>query len=367
MSAVDEALAADTPMAAALAQGIGTLSLNDTVTFTRYVRLVLPLDGFVFWVRSDLVSKGALYNAMGFNAANFNRSEHDPPEYVLGGGIGQFITGVTPIGGTIEGDGYTIVAQGSLHHAITRKQDETEDFEVNTVVFTSLNQVDAFNEIGPNIIYIGEYDGIRFAFSKRGPFYTQAELYHYVGDAIYPIMESQIIDSIAQLKGTKSVVSNSLPIWLAMNNYQPQPWEIYGNSIPLYSSYLVPDNIEPTYGVVHIEPGSTQAIASAPFLTRHSSHWQLSQDRAEITLYGVRNDQALDFIDFVNQQSVNYAAFGIRNIPIVRDQKRPQTELGVIAQKKTISYEITYYQHRANTIARQLIKQAIPTYYFSEA
>jgi len=39
-----------------------------------------------------------------------------------------------------------------------------------------------------------------------------------------------------------------------------------------------------------------------------------------------------------------------------------QNELGIIAQKKSIEYEISYYQLRARHIARQIIGQAIPTY-----
>ena len=50
-------------MAAGLALGLETLSQNQTITFTRYHRLVLPMDGFVFWVKADLLTPSALLNS----------------------------------------------------------------------------------------------------------------------------------------------------------------------------------------------------------------------------------------------------------------------------------------------------------------
>jgi len=53
-----------------------------------------------------------------------------------------------------------------------------------------------------------------------------------------------------------------------------------------------------------------------------------------ITLFGVRNDQALDFVACVNQYSLDYDMFGVMNMPTIRDEKRTQAELNVIAMKK---------------------------------
>ena len=44
--------------------------------------------------------------------------------------------------------------------------------------------------------------------------------------------------------------------------------------------------------------------------------------------------------------------------PTVRDEKRAQSELLILAQKKTIEFEIDYYQCAARNIARQLIENA---------
>jgi len=42
----------------------------------------------------------------------------------------------------------------------------------------------------------------------------------------------------------------------------------------------------------------------------------------------------------------------------MQDDKRTQSELGVIATKKVIEFEVSYYQMRANSVARSLITSA---------
>ena len=51
------------------------------------------------------------------------------------------------------------------------------------------------------------------------------------------------------------------------------------------------------------------------------------------------------------------------NMPVVRDEKRIQSELNAIAQKKSLTFEVSYYQNRMNDIARQLILSAVPSFY----
>ena len=47
MADVFETSGAKGQMAAGLAQGVETISLNQEVQFTLYVRIVLPVDGYV--------------------------------------------------------------------------------------------------------------------------------------------------------------------------------------------------------------------------------------------------------------------------------------------------------------------------------
>lgn len=320
---------------AALLAGVDVVSDFQAVTFVKYLRVVLPLDGYVFWVRADQLSVGATLNAMMLNQRPLDAGPIPPvPADVL----------------RVKGD---------LHYSTTNTQDEATSFSKNRMVFTTGEEVIDLNAVGSNVKYIAEVDGLRYTFSSRGFFQTEnARLYHYVGDAVYADLASQLIERGTDLDVQNVVVSNSLPIWLAMNNYQNPDWEAFGNQIPLYPSFLVPDNLRPPYGSVHIQPDSTVGLASAPYLDRTYSHSQLTKEKVRVTLYGQRNLRAQDFVDFVMEQSLNYDAFGIMNVPILRDEKRTQVEIDAIAMKKTVEFEINYHQIAVRNIARQLILSA---------
>jgi hypothetical protein len=45
-------------------------------------------------------------------------------------------------------------------------------------------------------------------------------------------------------------------------------------------------------------------------------------------------------------------------MPVIQDEKITQSEFGIIAQKKSITFEISYYQKNLLDIARQLIEHA---------
>ena len=47
------------------------------------------------------------------------------------------------------------------------------------------------------------------------------------------------------------------------------------------------------------------------------------------------------------------------NMPVIQDEKVTQPELGVIAMKKTITFEVSYYQQNIRNVARQLIESAL--------
>jgi hypothetical protein len=336
MATLEEAALAKGPLAAALATGVDVVSQFQELTFTKYVRTVLPLDGFVFWVRADQLEPSAVAAAsQGFIPC--------PDELVI---------------------------KASIHYATDKRQLEDETIAVNRMVVTAEQPSQFFNEIGPCILYVGEWQGNRFSFSGRSSFYAQADLYHYTGDAIYPAMQSQIIDDVNDFDPDSLVVSNSLPLWLALTTYAPV-WlassPLVPLSFPLFPSFAVPDNLRPPYASVHIEPTQTQALQSAPSLDAVTmSHDQLARDMVRITLYGVRNDAALSFVDLVNDFSVNMATLGIMNVPVMRDEKRAQTELAILAQKKVIDYEVSYLQSAVRDVAQQIIKSAIPSFTISE-
>lgn len=290
--------------------GISTLSEGETIPFIRYVRHILPLDGYVFWLKAEATE-----------------------------------------------------VQGSVHVSADKQQNEDETIAINRIIFTTGTDVQAFNAIQPNEIWVGEISGVRFSFSRSGPRYKAAGLFHYVGDAVYPALESQLVNIGEELPSSELIVSNSLPAWLLLERYSPV-WLLPRNPcITLFPSFAVPDNLRPPYGSVHIIPNETRALASTPTLARRMTHSQLAMDRVRITLYGLTNAQALSFFDLVNQFSIDTNTIGLMNMPIMRDEKRTQAELGILAMKKTIDFDVSYQQATIRDLARQLLLHAHVTYF----
>jgi hypothetical protein len=46
------------------------------------------------------------------------------------------------------------------------------------------------------------------------------------------------------------------------------------------------------------------------------------------------------------------------NMPVMQDEKVTQPEMGIIAQKKVITFDVSYFQTTVNNVARQLIEKA---------
>jgi hypothetical protein len=291
-----------------LSGGVRTLSADTQITFLLYKKLVLPLDGYVFWVRANLTK---------------------------------------PIPTLRD----TVIVTGSLHYSTEVEQEEDATIPYNTIVFTALAGIDAFQEITPQYMYIGTYMGIRFAFSSHGKYYEQAGLWHYMGVAVTSITDIQIIDDVAQLP-SEQIISNSLPIWLAMPSYRP-PYPGFICPFPLYPSFLIPQNEPPPYGAVHIE--DTRALEAIAFLGPRLQSSQLACEKVIITTYGVNNDDIITFLNFIIQYSSDWSLIGIRNMPIISDEKREQAELQVLAQKKHIVVEVNYVQQSVRDVARQHI------------
>lgn len=292
-------------MASGLHAGLETLSAQQVVTFTQYTRVALPLDGYIFWVRSDLLGTGSV-----------------------------------------------ITVEGSVHIVTNLDQEMTSTKATNRVLFTAEEHVQAFNAISPTTIYLATFDGIRFAFSSHTAKYNRSMLWHYRGNAVYSTMATQIIDDLDQLNNIGLITSNSLPIWLTLNRLGS-----------VYPSFLDPQNLEPPYITAHVYPHTTRALQSTPWLSATTTHSQLAAETVRITLRGFQNSGALDYQDYILQSSLDTELFGIMNMPIIRDEKETQHELGIIAMVKTIDFEINYNQLRVNDVARKYITSVIPTYY----
>ena len=306
MTTVAESLGGGSQLQSALADGLAMISESATVSFTKYVKRILPLDGYVFWLAGE-----------------------------------------------------TIIVSGSLHYSTSTEQREDETISINKVVFTTTQIVEKLNDVDSQMMWVASVDGIRFSFSSRGMFYFQAGLYHYSCDAVYPALASQLVSNLYDLSAANLIVSNSLPAWLSIQTYSPFYSTISNPAITLYPSFLVPNNIVPPYGVVHIEPSQTNSIQAAPLLTINGTHYQLATDHVRITLYGLNNKTALDFLDTVNQYSLLTDVIGIMNIPTMRDEKRIQSDIQSVAMKKTIEFDVSYYQSRINDVAQKMVADCI--------
>jgi hypothetical protein len=212
----------------------------------------------------------------------------------------------------------------------------------------------------PNQIYIANYHGLMVAFSSQAPYYEEADLWHYLGTAILPAMQTQIVTTAPD--PSQAIVNNSLPVWLGLNSYiPPYPGFVMPPGLMLYPSFAVPDNLVPPYGVVHIDE-DTEALSTAPYYDSSLSSYRLAKDRVRVTLYGTNNAIAQSFLDFVLQYSRDTSIVGMLNTPILRDAKRSQAELAIIAQKKVIDFEVSYQQFTARAVARQLIETVVVQY-----
>ena len=308
-----------TMLKSALRDGLEQVDLKQVVTFTQYTRAVLPLDKWVYWVKA-----------------------------------------------------HTIDVKGSLHYGQVIQQNEDETQGLATVQFTAEEQVPDFVSAPINTLFVAEADGFQFAFSQQQGFYTQAGLWHYFGHSVQPALSTQLISSADQIDVNQAVVCNSLPLWMALNDYKSPFYDGFSNTgVPfrvkppvLYPSFIVDENEIPPYGSVHIGDNDTTSQQAAPYLDRNRSHWQLCQDHVRITLYGLQNNVALDFMDTINQYSLMSSNFGIVNMTPPRDAVRTQSELRARAMKKVIEVDVSYNQARVNEIARQLITSAMQTFIF---
>ncbi|MDS1913335.1 MULTISPECIES: hypothetical protein [Enterobacter] len=312
MPSLDElAESTNTQLSSVLKSAVKTISSSQSITFRLYVRRVLPVDGFVYWINAKILSQDELAQA----------------------GIG-------------EGD-MEVTITGSLHKQIVSEQTETLSRDVNNIIFTPIEQVDNLNIEDPGAIYLGEYEGTQFAFSRLESRYNQAGIFHYRGMAILPTMRSQIIDKPEDISD-ELILSNSIPIWLSLREFAT-----------VYPSFLVPSNLKPPYIAADIRTTTPLQLAPA---NRDGQRYQFVQDSVRLTLYGFSNQKALNFVDFVVEKALDGEEFGITNIPVVTDAKSNQVEINALAKKKTVDFEVNYYQATTRDISQQLIKEVIFNY-----
>ena len=287
-----------------LRQGIAQLSSNLHVTFTRYVASILPSDGFKFWVKASLIE-----------------GETEP---------------------------FTLSVAGSFHNSINQEQNEEDTPAVTAILFTTQYEIAEMQSVNSSTIWIGEYLGSRFSFTKRGRYYPEANVYHYYGDAILPRMESQIIDDLADLDINDTIVSNSLPVWLDIDA-----------TIDIYPSYLIPTNLPPPYIAVDID--NTESITAGFTIDNYVNFDRPQKEKVSLTFFGFNRRKAAEFLNTVNQYCMSTDEIGIINTPVVNDEKAPQSDFNVIAQKKKAVFWVNYRLSVMDLVVRRMLAKATIT------
>lgn len=317
---IEEARRRQSELASVIDDGVDELDLRQEVEFQGYTRTVLPLDGYVFWLPTT-----------------------------------------------------TICAHGALHHMQEMLQHEDETVGLASVTFTTREYITEFADCPVDTIYVACRGDFRYAFSRQQGFFQQAGLWHYQGSSIYPALSSQLIDNAATLDPSKVIVSNSLPVWLAFNGYTSPYVGGFSNSLTLYPSKLVPANLPPPYGAVHIEPSQTRALQGAPQVLQTADSYgnpvrvmtQLKADRVRLTLYGLQDDAAEEFYGALLEYIGAQGAMGLMSMPTLQDGKRDQVELQTIAMQKFLDMDVSYNSYYAKAVAIQTIKSASTTFNFN--
>ena len=296
-------------MGADLQAGVAQLSGDQRFTFTLYSRLILPADGFVFYAPALVV---------------------DAP--------------VDPTPAELEV--YSFSVNCSLHVAQRIDQQTDNTTALQDVTVTTKREIREFEAVEPGTLYVMTLpNGSLVAFSAQRGRYDQAGIWHYAGRALLPFEATQFVETPDAITLGGTVVSNSLPIWMAMST----------SDLPVYPAMLAKLNLVPPYVTADI--GGTTGWGQVPVEGPDSSQAQLAYETIRFTFYGVRNDAVLDFQRAVLHNSFR-DGYGIMNIPVPVDEKQGQSEFGIIAQKKTMDVTVNYYQARSRDIGRKLIESA---------
>ena len=266
----------------------------------------------------------------------------------------QYTRTVLPADGFIfwMNTGNSFVVNGSFHYSTNNEQSDIQTVGKNAVTFTTTTEIDDFNNIGEGDLFIGSIDNIQFGFTQRGKFYKASNLYHYTGNSINPVMRSQIIDDLSTFDNSK-ICNDSLPIFMMLNQF-----------CPVYPAFRVDQNIRPPYAVVDVkESVPLQQMATEDMM---SNRTQWTKDSVKVTLFGMNNNLALDYIWYITQAALaDDSAFGVMNVPVAKKIDIPQSDINVTANAKEIIFDVNYYQNRTLNIAKTLIEHTFITAQFN--
>lgn len=288
--------------------GTGESDYKSLVTFKEYKRKILPLDGFIFWLAT---------------------------------GIEKTVS-------------------GSVSYLTKKLQKEGESYEQSRVLFTTNEEVKPFHATS-DTTWVGAFNDLRFVLGLCTYEHKETELYHYIGKSLSPAFARQFVDNADDINDQEPIVSNSLPIFLSLpsegNPYLDRyPWP---ENVPVFPSFLVPDNQPPPYVTVHNDAESIKGIGMSAINITDSSGTQITSERVRLSLYGLSNTQAGNIREYIIRWALIHPwMMGVMNNPVISDARETSPNITTLAQKKTIDFDVMYQQNALRNSAVQLIRQA---------
>jgi hypothetical protein len=281
------------------------------ITFTKYVRRVLPVDGWVFWVKSSLIEG---------EVAPFSK-----------------------------------VYLCSTHIQRNQTQEATKTNSISSIGLTVNKKIEDLHEVNQSVMWLGEYQGVKFSFNAQANYYEEANIFHYAGDAVYIENTPNIIDDIEDLDLDleNGIVTNCIPIFITLNQ-----------QVQIYPAFLAPTNLKPPYATIEVK--DTRGIAAGQSYNPFEDSSLLSWDKVELTIYGLRKKQLSDFLKYLENQQLVTEAFGMYWLPSVQNENVPQSEINVLTNKKVLNFDVSYTFNAVRSQAEAFIRSVTVDFFVKE-
>lgn len=299
----------DTPLHHSLKGGLDDISYNEDVIFHEYRRKVLPLDGFLFWVK-------------------------------------------TYVSRTVS---------GSLHVSTHSQSTEIENYDLSQLVFSTTENIHTFHSTQADRVWVGHVGPIRFLIGAQKNTFKEAGLFHYSAETIPPSHRPQFIETEAELDGYTPVVGTSLPLFLSLptDTTPALNWCPWPKDVPVFPSFSAPDNQEPPYIIVHNDPHKVQSAGMGAVDPLTGDTHQILQEHVRLTLVGLPHTQAANVRDYILHWALLHSdVLGIVNTPVLTDEKRALNEASALAMIKTLELDVMYSQNTVRHTALKLINTA---------
>ena len=298
-------------LSAQIDAAVGLLSQGRTFDLVTYSKFTNPVDGYVYWLKTDTVEKVA----------------------------------------------------GSLHNSANQDQTADETINRNTIVFTTMERIKAFDSIDPDEIRVisvalddpalVDTGPLLIGFNIANNFYQQAGAYHYIGQAVYPQFRTFFIDDPEEW-GASLVPANSLPILLD---------QLADYGIPVYAAYAVPPNVQGPYLSIDIQQSTTLQAMPGFYeeITKTGTIWHVEsfrRDMVELIAYNIKSADVQGLVAHIYDASARPALFGLMSAPQVSDLAAVQSEYGIRADKKSVKMDVSYWLSASVESVRKTITQA---------